>query len=204
MSIAAEVRAAAAARQELLGSISAAARRIFAAEAASIAVLDEARCDFTFAAVSGAGADRLVGRRFPSGEGLAGVVVQTGEPLVLDDLSSDPRFARALAEESGYVPRAMMVAPLLRGERVLGVLSVLDRGDTGRGTLDELGLLVAFATQAAVAVEVTAAAERARAVLEGEGEGLGAVADTAARIEALEPGRRAAGRQALGALTALA
>ena len=60
--------------------------------------------------------------------------------MVVDDLTNDPRFARGVAEESGYVPTAMMVAPLLGEEDTLGVLSVLDRGRTGRTSLEELNL----------------------------------------------------------------
>jgi len=46
----------------------------------------------------------------------------------------------------------------LRGERTLGVLSALDRGGTGRTTLQELELLMVFATQAAVAIDASEAA----------------------------------------------
>ena len=62
------------------------------------------------------GAERLLGSTFPFGEGIAGTVAQTGEAMVVDDLSNDPRFARSVAEGSGYVPNAIMVAPLLGEE----------------------------------------------------------------------------------------
>jgi hypothetical protein len=73
------------------------------------------------------------------------------EPAIIDDLSERPRFARDRAAETGYVPEAIMIAPLLREERTLGVLSVLDRGSSGRSTLQELELLVHFDDQAAPA-----------------------------------------------------
>ena len=166
--IAGKVLAAAGARRELLQSIADAARAIFLAEAASIAVLDESTRDFIFEAVAGQGDTALVGARFPAGEGIAGAVAQRGEPVMIEDLSQDPRFARDIAAESGYVPNAMMVSPLLRGERTLGVLSVLDRGATGRTTLQELELLSVFATQAAIAVDLSEAARRASSLLEGD------------------------------------
>jgi GAF domain-containing protein len=122
--------------------------------------------------------------------------------MIVDDLTRDPRFARAIAEDSGYVPTAMMLAPLLHGERTLGVLSVLDRGRTDRATLQELELLVSFADQAAVAVNLEAAAQRAAGVLEGEtGDDAGAVARLAGAVGALEGERREA---ALRLVTALA
>jgi GAF domain-containing protein len=150
-------------RRELLQSIVEVARAIFLAEAASVAVLDPDSDRFVFAAVAGAGSDELVGTGFAAGQGLAGTVAQSGEPLIVDNLAGDDRFARDVAEGTGYLPNAMMVAPLLRGEDTLGVLSVLDRGATGRRPLEELEVLSRFADQAALSLEATDAAPRAAA-----------------------------------------
>jgi GAF domain-containing protein len=100
----------------------------------------------------------------------------------------------------------MMVAPLLRGERTLGVLSVLDRRRLRPG-LDDLHLLEAFAGQAAQALELSEAARRAAALLDAEGdrpEELTAVAPALRRLLATEdPERRAAGLALLAALDEL-
>jgi GAF domain-containing protein len=201
--VAAELLAAADARRDLLQSIVEVARAIFLAQAASIALLVDSSQDFMFEAVAGYGAERLVGMRFPAGQGVAGMVAQTGEPVIIDDLAGDPRFARDLASETGYVPQAMMVAALERGERTLGVLSVLDRGRTGRTALQELELLVAFATQAALAVDVGEVARHATALLERVPDQLGLVAHLAERLDGLPPGRRDAGLRLLADLDAL-
>jgi GAF domain-containing protein len=203
--VAAEVLAAAAARRELLQSIVEVARAIFGATAASVAVLDEAAGDFVFEAVAGAGEGDLVGTRFRAGQGLAGAAAATGEPMVIDDLRADRRFARDVAEDTGYVPDAMMVAPLLRGERTLGVLSVLDRQRLRPG-LDDLHLLEAFAGQAAQALELSDAARRAAGLLDADDgpEELAAVAPALRRLLATEdPDRRAAGLALLAALDGL-
>jgi GAF domain-containing protein len=201
--VAAELLAAADARRDLLQSIVEVARAIFLAQAASIALLVDSSQDFMFEAVAGYGAERLVGMRFPAGQGVAGMVAQTGEPVIIDDLAGDPRFARDLASETGYVPQAMMVAPLERGERTLGVLSVLDRGRTGRTALQELELLAAFATQAALAVDVGETARRATDLIERAPAQLGVVARLAERLDSLPPARRDAGLRLLADLDAL-
>jgi GAF domain-containing protein len=192
--LAGQVLAGATARQELLQSIVDVARAIFLAKAASIAVLDERAGEFCFEAVAGEGGDTLLGFRFPAGHGIAGVVAQTGEPLIVDDLSGDPRFARGIAEGTGYVPRAMMVAPLLHEDDTLGTLSVLDRGRTGRSTMQELDLLVAFSDQAALALQLGEAARRAAAMLQGaEGDGdIAGLAALAGAVRALTGERHAA------------
>lgn len=201
--VAAEVLAASGRRRELLQSIVGVARAIFLARAASVAVLDEAAGQFVFEAMVGEG-EELVGARFQAGQGIAGAVAQSGEPVIVDDLSSDPRFARDVAARTGYVPEAMMVAPLLRGERTLGVLSVLDRGGTGRSGLEELGLLVAFADQVAIALEMGEAARRASALVEGsEDDRLAAVGRVVRRLESSDDERREAGVRLLAALDQL-
>ena len=45
--------------------------------------------------------------------------------------ASDPRFAAQIAAGTGYVPRTMVVVPLMRAGQPIGVLSVLDRRDGG-------------------------------------------------------------------------
>ena len=89
---------------ELLRSVVEVARAIFGARASSILLFDEASDELVFAAVAGAGEQSLVGRRMPSDTGIAGWVLSSRTPLVLEDVSNDPRFARDVAEKTGYVP----------------------------------------------------------------------------------------------------
>ena len=89
----------------LLQSTVEVARAIFRAKAASIFLLDEERDELVFEAVSGEGAETLVGQRFPSSTGVAGWVLVTRQPLVVDDLTSDTRFSRDAAQSTGYVPK---------------------------------------------------------------------------------------------------
>jgi GAF domain-containing protein len=139
---------------ELLQSVVDVARAIFGAQASSVFVLDEQNWELVFQAVSGKGEGALVGRRFPAGSGIAGWVVTSGEPMIADDLAHNAAFDRDLAESTEYVPDALMAAPLVHGDRVLGVLEVLDPAPQSRTDLDELDLLALFARQAATALRI--------------------------------------------------
>jgi GAF domain-containing protein len=153
----------------LLRSIVDVARAIFGARAASVFLLDVDADELVFEAVSGEGEDALVGRRFPSSTGIAGWVLVTGQALMLDDVSADPRFATQAAESTGYVPKAIMAVPLVSGERTLGVLEVLDRPSGERFTMEEADLLGMFATQAAIALDLLGRSRSARRLLDDEG-----------------------------------
>ena len=134
-----------------------------------------------FEAVSGEGEGDLIGMRIPSSTGIAGWVLVTGQPIVIDDLQQDPRFARQAAERTGYVPKALMAVPLVNGETTLGVLQVLDRNKERAHSLGEIDLLILFANQAAIGLDLLQTARRARAVAE-QGDGREAVV---ARLAAL-------------------
>src|SRR5919112_2668759 len=168
--------------RELLQSIVEVARAIFHAKASSIFLLDEATDELVFEAVAGEGSESLVGQRFPSSTGIAGFVLVSRQPLVIEDVVSDPRFSRETAESTGFVPNGLMAVPLLHEERALGVLEVLDRPSDARFTLAEMELLGLFAGQAAIALDLLQRARRARAAVAGEGD-LEVIARLAAKLE---------------------
>ena len=181
----------------LLSAIVEVARSIFGAKASSIVLLDEETEELVFEAVVGEGEDSLLGTRYPAGKGIAGWVLATGTPLVIEDVQQDPRHARDVAEETGYVPKGLMAAPLLYEERALGVLSVLDRPEQSLFSLQEMELLGLFANQAAIAVDLLLRARRAERLLDSEQDELGVVARLAAAVDALEEERREAGLRLL-------
>ena len=103
--------------QELLGAIVHVARSIFGAKASSILLLDEEAGELVFEAVVGEGEESLLGTRFPADHGIAGWVLATRTPLVIEDVEQDPRHARDVAEGTGYVPKGIMAAPLCCAQR---------------------------------------------------------------------------------------
>jgi GAF domain-containing protein len=176
----------------LLQSIVDVARAIFGAKASSIFLLDRDTDELVFEAVSGEGEGDLIGMRIPSSTGIAGWVLVTGQPIVIDDLQQDPRFARQAAESTGYVPAGLMAVPLASGETPLGVLQVLDRSPDRAFSLGEIDLLILFAHQAAIGLDLLQTSRRARAALE-DGAGLAAtVARIAASLETSEDTSQAA------------
>jgi GAF domain-containing protein len=189
--------------RELLQAIVEVARAIFSAKASSVFLHDEEADELVFEAVAGEGAGELVGKRFPSSTGIAGWVLVTRQPLVVEELSQDPRFAREAAESTGYVPKGLMAVPLLHEDRALGVLNVLDRPQQAAFSLAEMELLGLFANEAAIALDLLQKARAARAVLDEEGGDAAVVARFTARIADAQPERREAALRLLSALEEL-
>ena len=182
----------------LLQAIVEVARAIFAARAASIMLLDEPAGELVFEAVTGEGEDTLIGRRISASEGIAGWVAESRQPLVVEDVAADPRFAADTARRTGYVPKGLMAAPLLHEDRVLGVLNVLDRPAQRRFSVAEMDLLGLFANQASVALDLLLHARRTETLLAGGRDDLEAVARVAAILDRLEGDQREAGIRLLG------
>jgi GAF domain-containing protein len=138
---------------ELLRSLTETARRLFGAAACSLALLSEDDSELVYTVATGEGADDVTGMRVPTAHGIAGWVVQSGQPIAISDLASDPRFSRELAEQTGYVPQTILAAPVETPQRLLGVISLLDRDPRRPGAEQDMALLSVFADQAALALE---------------------------------------------------
>ena len=202
--VAAGVMASEDAHRSLLQATVEVARGIFSAKAATIFLYDEATDELVFEAVSGLGAQALIGNRIPSSTGIAGWVLVTRQPLVLEDVSEDPRWGgREIAERTGYTPRGLMAVPLIHEEDSVGVLQVLDRPQQTRFSLEEMELLGLFANQAAIALDLLRKARRARGVLDESGVEIEALARLAGEVDQLEGPRRQAGLDLLRSLEGL-
>ena len=189
--------------RSLLRSIVEVARAIFGAQRSSIFLLDEESDELVFEAVAGEEEQGLIGTRIPSSTGIAGWTLVTRQPLVIEDLTQDPRHAREIAEKTGYVPKGIMSVPLLVEERALGVLQVLDRPHRPGFTLHEMDLLGMFANQAAIALDLLQRSRRAKAALEEGAGDLGVVARVAAALDELVEDDRARAMRFLEALEAV-
>lgn len=129
-----------------------AATRLVDAERASLLLVDRKGKDLYFEVALGDDAEHLSRVRIVPGEGVAGTVLDTCEPMIINDVASDPRHLQAVDEAIGFVTRSILGVPVRCKERSLGVLEVLNK--RGGGFEDEdIKLISALANQIAVAVE---------------------------------------------------
>lgn len=137
----------------LLNSIVEAAARIFGAGAASILLVNEEEQVLEFKVACGPVGQQLVGTKYPLDKGIAGYVVMTGQPIATSHVNQDARFDRGFAESTGYVPESILATPLLSGDRIIGVMEVLDKINASSFGMQDMELLGMFARQAALAID---------------------------------------------------
>jgi len=87
-----------------------------------------------------------------AGEGIAWKVVETGEPLNIDDLTDELK-AREVVISISY---SLLCVPIIGKEGVIGAIAAFDKhpeGENHRFSDDDLNLLLSFAGHAAIAIE---------------------------------------------------
>lgn len=121
--------------------------------------------------------------RMLNDRGIAGKVFQTGRGLVVNEAYDDPDFNAEVDETTGYDTRQILCAPIRTGRgELIGVAQVLNRLD-GRFDDDDLQLLEAMTTQAALALTNKQREERSRAQTAKEMEFVDLVADITSEID---------------------
>jgi HD-GYP domain-containing protein (c-di-GMP phosphodiesterase class II) len=91
--------------------------------------------------------------RFPADKGLAGYVVQTGEPLNIPDAYTDPRFNPDIDKRTGYVTKTILCMPIKNNnQEIIGAFQVLNKIG-GVFTKGDEELLVAIGGNASIALE---------------------------------------------------
>jgi transcriptional regulator with GAF, ATPase, and Fis domain len=131
-------------------------REALDAEGASVLLRDAETDELYFPYVVADDEDtkqKLLRLRFPANQGIAGLVVQTGRAVRVDDAERDPRVYRAADRQTGTVTHTLLAAPLRTREQTIGVLQVTNHRDGTPFRDDDLAFLEALGGSVAVAIE---------------------------------------------------
>jgi GAF domain-containing protein/CheY-like chemotaxis protein/HAMP domain-containing protein len=120
------------------------------------------------------------------GQGITGSIAQSGIAEVIDNVDLDPRGVHIVGTPNqDEIPQTMMVAPLIAGNRTIGVLSVYKDRTTGVFSPVDLDFLVGLGRQAAFAIQ-NATLFRNQLVAREQAETLQAVTQSLSRTLSLE------------------
>ncbi len=137
-------------------------------DAEGVAILMPEGDDLKFMAVCGDGAAHLKGRTMPADSGVVGHVMQTGEAVWLNPQGSNApglSIYRQIEQASEFHSESLLAAPLLQGDRPIGVLEAAHSRADGL-TPDDLPVLVAAANWAAIAISNAQLHEQAQTLRE--------------------------------------
>ncbi|MFQ6100421.1 MAG: ATP-binding protein [Anaerolineae bacterium] len=145
----------------VLRSLMTQVRDYFQVEAASVALFDEKRGELIFRVAVGEAADAVIGMRLSPGQGVAGWVIEAGEPLLVPDAHADERFYTGVDDTTDFHTHTMLAVPIKVEGRTIGVIEALN---PAAGSFDEdvQKLLLSVADLAAIAIHNADLYERAR------------------------------------------
>ncbi len=135
---------------DLLRAIIKSAIRLFSVEACSIGLIDEATQQVAFAFSSGGA--KVEEFRIAVGQGIAGWVAQTGQEVLSNDVSRDPRFFQGIDQQTGFRTKSVLCAPLKQHDHIIGVIEAMNTTLPTGFTPEDLQLLMAFGSLAATAL----------------------------------------------------
>jgi len=83
---------------------------------------------------------------FPIGQGIAGSVAMTGNPLIISDAYNDPRFDKKVDKETGYVTKTLLVIPMVDDNKTVnGVMQMINKSqdvDNGEFSIKDQKLMM--------------------------------------------------------------
>lgn len=135
----------------LLETIMRESKILLDSEASSLFLYDADRNDFYFEVVVG-GDEGIRAIRVPAGQGFVGAAGAGRHPLIVNDVANDPRHFKT-GGGGGFVTRNLIAVPMVRGDRLIGVLEALNKHDGADFDETDEKILKIMAEQAGLQIE---------------------------------------------------
>jgi len=131
---------------ELLDYVSGVIKELMETEGGLVILLDEQRQEFFLRGVAyddTATQQRAKEARFSVDELVAGKVIKTGKPIILNDISGDSEIHIERDKKLGYQTRNLLLVPLRSQERIIGTLCAVNKKEGGfdQADVDLLSML---------------------------------------------------------------
>jgi putative methionine-R-sulfoxide reductase with GAF domain len=137
---------------QLLELIIESATRMMDAKASSLLLLDPRTKKLYFKVATGERGTDVKQFEIDLGQGIAGHVAQTGEPLLIPDVAHEPRWYKEISESIGFQTRSIACVPMKLNGDIIGVVEIIDKADGSTIHEEDLKILSVFADLAAQAI----------------------------------------------------
>ncbi|NLJ36717.1 MAG: CHASE2 domain-containing protein [candidate division WS1 bacterium] len=122
-------------------------------EAASVLLVEQSSNRLRFEIATGEKGEQVKDFTLALGEGIAGIVAQTGEPLIVNDARTDPRRHPDIPMAIGFPVRNILCVPMYLRGQVIGVVEVMNKHHNLMFTQDDADLLTVIVQQATLFLE---------------------------------------------------
>ena len=130
-----------------------AATELMKAEVASLLLIDEETNRLYFEVALGDKEETVKTFHLEMGEGIAGWVAKHGEPLIVHDTQSEPRFFSKVDRKSKFTTKNVICVPVKVKEKTIGVLEAINKLGGEAFSDDDLTIFQSLADQVAVALD---------------------------------------------------
>ncbi len=142
----------------LLKEIMTTTKEILNSEACSLLLVNKETEELYFYATDDTGMN-LNEIFLKKGQGIAGHVVESGKPVIVNNAQEDPHFFIGVDNTTGFVTKSMICVPMSIGDRILGAVEILNKLE-GEYNQHDLRLLELVSIQSALAIEYTRSNEK--------------------------------------------
>ena len=130
------------------------AEKVMHSQTSSLMLIDEQTDELVFEVARGKSGKKIKEKfRLKLGQGIAGWVALHGKPLVVPDVSKDPRFFSKPDKDSGFATSSIICVPLKAQNKTIGVLQALNPLNKKSFSNRDLPIFKAFANLSAIAIE---------------------------------------------------
>ncbi len=95
----------------------------------------------------------ISGITIENGQGIASTLVQSGEPVIVEDAEKDERFSHSVDDESGFVTKSIICVRLKDSHGIIGCVQIINRMNGTRYDAVDRDLCEQMASLTAIALE---------------------------------------------------
>lgn len=139
--------------QELLTTIISIIVSELPSEEGSILLYDDDANTLKFFSAMGETGSGFIECSFPADKGIAGKALQGESPIIVNDVKACPYFFGDFDNQSGFVTKSILAAPIISGGERVGVVEAINK--VGKDSFDETdkGIMIAIADEVGLAVK---------------------------------------------------
>ncbi len=138
--------------QSLLDTIMETIKDVLGTEGCSLLLYVKEEDCLVFHTSRGEKSDLLPSLKVPKGKGIAGIVLESLEPLIVNDAENDSRIYREIDRSVGFITRNLICVPMIAQGDVQGVVEAVNTVDRSSFDENDVSLLQSLSDMAAIAI----------------------------------------------------